>query len=154
MSKSTYVARSDIHGKGLFAAHPIAAGTVIGWLEGRPARRDGRYVLWISSSEAIEVTCELRYINHSDHPNACYYDDLSVVALRDIAAHMGKDFWRLRIGIGHPGAREEVANYVLAPPRNEEAGLITEALERSLVIWPQLLRDDFEGAMLKLHTRD
>ena len=73
--------------------------------------------------------------------------------LRDIAAHMGKDFWRLRIGIGHPGVREEVANYVLAPPRKEEAGLITEAMERSLVVWPQLLSDDFDGAMLKLHTR-
>ncbi len=74
--------------------------------------------------------------------------------LRDIAAHVGKDFWRLRIGIGHPGVREEVANYVLAPPRKEEAGMITQALERSLVIWPQLMRDDFEGAMLKLHTRE
>ena len=87
MPDSTYVASSDIHGKGLFAAQPIAAGTVIGWLEGRPARRDGRYVLWISATEAIEVTCDLRFINHSDRPNACYYDDRSVVALRDIAAH-------------------------------------------------------------------
>ncbi len=74
--------------------------------------------------------------------------------LRDIAAHMGKDFWRLRIGIGHPGTRTEVSNYVLSPPRKEEAELITEALERSLAIWPQLTEDDFEGAMLKLHTRE
>ena len=87
MPVSTYVATSDIHGKGLFAARPIRKGTVIGWLEGKPARSDGPYVLWTSATEAIEVTCELRYINHSDHPNACYYDDLSVVALRDIAAH-------------------------------------------------------------------
>jgi len=33
---------------------------------------------------AVEVTCDLKFINHSDRPNACYYDDLSVVALRDI----------------------------------------------------------------------
>jgi len=44
-------------------------------------------VLWISETEAMEVTCELKYINHADYPNACYYDDLSVVALRDIRAH-------------------------------------------------------------------
>ena len=74
--------------------------------------------------------------------------------LRDIAAHIGKDFWRLRIGIGHPGERGQVSNYVLSPPRKEEAELISAALERSLTIWPLLMRDDFEGAMLRLHTRD
>ncbi len=73
--------------------------------------------------------------------------------LRDIAAHLGKEFWRLRIGIGHPGVRPQVANYVLSPPRKEEAELITAAIERSLAIWPQLVRDDFDDAMLKLHTR-
>lgn len=74
--------------------------------------------------------------------------------LRDIAAHMGKDFWRLRIGIGHPGERGQVSNYVLSPPRKDEAELISAALERSLTIWPQLMRDEFEGAMLRLHTRE
>lgn len=74
--------------------------------------------------------------------------------LRDVAAHLGPDFWRLRIGIGHPGERAQVANYVLAPPRKEEAELISAALERSLVIWPQLMRDEFEAAMHKLHTRE
>lgn len=74
--------------------------------------------------------------------------------LRDVAAHLSKDFWRLRIGIGHPGVRAQVANFVLSPPRKEEAELITEAIERSLAIWALLMRDDFEGAMLKLHTRE
>ena len=87
MSAITYVADSKIHGKGLFAASRITRGSVIGWLEGVPCRHDGCYVLWISPTEAFEVTCDLRYINHADKPNACYYDDLSVVALRDIAAH-------------------------------------------------------------------
>jgi SET domain-containing protein len=84
MPVSTYVAESRIHGKGLFAGGPISAGTVIGWLQVKPAKRDGSYVLWLDESRAVEVTCELRFINHSDRPNACYYDDLSVVALRDI----------------------------------------------------------------------
>ncbi len=74
--------------------------------------------------------------------------------LRDIAAHLGRDFWRLRIGIGHPGDRAQVSNYVLSPPRIEETKLISSALERSLTIWPQLLGDDFEGAMHQLHTRE
>lgn len=84
MRASTYVADSKIHGKGLFAASHIAAGSVIGWLEAVPCDTDGCYVLWISATQAIEVTCNLKYINHSDNPNACYYDDLSVVALCDI----------------------------------------------------------------------
>ena len=84
MKITTYVASSKIHGKGLFADCHIPAGTIIGWLEGIPTKTDGAYVLWISEREAIEVTCDLRYINHSDNPNACYYDDLSVMALRDI----------------------------------------------------------------------
>ena len=73
--------------------------------------------------------------------------------LRDIAAQLGRDFWRLRIGIGHPGDRAQVSNYVLSPPRKEETELISSALERSLAIWPQLLNEDFEGAMHRLHTR-
>ena len=81
----TYVADSAIHGKGLFARRRIGRGTIIGRVEGKPSRRDGTYVLWLSASEGFEVQCDLRYINHADDPNACYYDDLTVVALRDIA---------------------------------------------------------------------
>ena len=85
MIENTYVAASDIHGQGLFAKSRIRGGTVIGWLQGRPCTEDGDHVLWISEHQGIEVMCDLRYINHSDQPNACYYDDLSVIALRDIA---------------------------------------------------------------------
>jgi len=84
LQTSTYIAHTKIHGKGLSAGKRIAAGTVIGWVETRPGKKDGPYVLWISECEAREVTCKLKYINHADKPNACYYDDLSVVALRDI----------------------------------------------------------------------
>ena len=84
MIENTYVAPSRIHGRGLFARETIKNGDIIGWLEGKPCSEDGDYVLWISADQGIEVTCHLKYINHSDDPNACYYDDLSVVALRDI----------------------------------------------------------------------
>ena len=87
MHKNTYVAASAIHGKGLFANSAIAGGDIIGWLNGKPCSTDGAYVLWISERQGIEVLCDLRYINHADDPNACYYDDLSVIALRDIEPH-------------------------------------------------------------------
>jgi SET domain-containing protein len=82
----TYVARSGIHGRGLFARRRISRGTVIGYVEGKVTRRNGAYTLWLSEDEGIRVTCNLRFINHSRRPNARYYDDLSVVALRTIEA--------------------------------------------------------------------
>jgi PTH1 family peptidyl-tRNA hydrolase len=72
----------------------------------------------------------------------------------DVAAGLGsKDFWRLRIGIGHPGVREEVLSYVLYPPRPEEAPLIEDAMQRSLELWPLMAEAKMEAAMLKLHTK-
>jgi hypothetical protein len=84
MVQTVYVADSLIQGKGLFAGVHVPAGAVIGRIQGIPCKHDGSHVLWLRADEAIEVTCDLRYINHSDDPNACYYDDLSVMALRDI----------------------------------------------------------------------
>ena len=74
--------------------------------------------------------------------------------LKDIAAHLGsRDFWRLRLGIGHPGDRAAVVDYVLHPPRGEEQALIDEAIGKSLDVWPFIARGDLEAAMLKLHTK-
>jgi PTH1 family peptidyl-tRNA hydrolase len=72
--------------------------------------------------------------------------------LKDIARNLGPDFWRLRLGIGHPGERAEVVNYVLRPPREEETPLISEAIERSLELWPLILAGEMEKAMHRLHT--
>ena len=79
-----YVTTSNIHGKGLFARKRIKAGTLIGQIEGRPTKTDGPYVLWLTQRKGVEVQCQLKYINHSDEPNAIYYDTLEVMALRDI----------------------------------------------------------------------
>ena len=78
------VRKSPIHGMGLFAVRPIEKGELIGELEGEYTRQDGMHVLWLDEHSGFRVTNELRYINHDDQPNACYYDDLTVVALRDI----------------------------------------------------------------------
>ena len=75
--------------------------------------------------------------------------------LSDIAACLGsKDFWRLRIGIGHPGVRDAVIDYVLCPPRSEERTPIESAIERSLELWPLMAESNMEAAMLKLHTKE
>lgn len=74
--------------------------------------------------------------------------------LKSIAAHLGtKDFWRLRLGIGHPGDRGAVIDYVLHKPASAERELIDAAIERSLGLWPLMAEDRMEEAMLRLHTK-
>jgi len=80
-----YAKESGIHGMGLFAKRNLKAGEVLGSLEGRPTKRDGPYVLWRDENKGgFRVECVLKYINHARRPNACYYDDLTVVALKNI----------------------------------------------------------------------
>lgn len=74
--------------------------------------------------------------------------------LKSIVADLSSQvFWRLRIGVGHPGDRNQVVDYVLHPPRREEAALIDEAIDHSMQVWPLIARGDFATAMQRLHTR-
>src|SRR5689334_19386778 len=74
--------------------------------------------------------------------------------LKDIAAQLGTHgFWRLRIGIGHPGDKNLVADYVLKAPPPAERELIEAALARCLDVSALLLDGDMQAAMLKLHTQ-
>ncbi|MES2637464.1 MAG: aminoacyl-tRNA hydrolase [Pseudomonadota bacterium] len=74
--------------------------------------------------------------------------------LKDITAALGTpDFWRLRLGIGHPGDRNEVVNFVLKAPLKDEQTVINQCIDKSIEIVPQLLSGEFENAMLKLHTK-
>ena len=73
--------------------------------------------------------------------------------LKDIIAHLGtKDFWRLRLGIGHPGERAGVSDYVLNAPRREEAVLIEQAMQRAQDVAHLIVEGKLEAAMLKLHS--
>jgi peptidyl-tRNA hydrolase, PTH1 family len=75
--------------------------------------------------------------------------------LKDIATQLGtQEFWRLRIGIGHPGDKNLVAGYVLTAPPKPERELIEESLARCLEVAGLLLDGDMQAAMLKLHTRN
>ena len=78
--------------------------------------------------------------------------------LKDVSAQLSTgDYWRLRIGIGHPrdvaSTEQEVVDYVLHPPRAEERSAIDGAIMRALSIWPRLASGDIERAMHELHTR-
>ncbi|HEV8314021.1 MAG TPA: aminoacyl-tRNA hydrolase, partial [Burkholderiaceae bacterium] len=74
--------------------------------------------------------------------------------LRDIHAQLGSaDYWRLRLGIGHPGIKSEVVNYVLRKPAPEHRDAIEQCIARSLDALPLLLDGDMERAMMKLHAK-
>jgi PTH1 family peptidyl-tRNA hydrolase len=73
--------------------------------------------------------------------------------LRDIMARLGDEFWRLRIGIGHPGDRGAVLDYVLGRPPAAEAGLIHEAVLAAADAVPVMLTDGAQKAMNRLHAR-
>ena len=78
-----YVKESGIHGKGLFANCDINKDEIIGSIKFNPTSEDGPYVLWIEE-QGVLVECNLKYINHNSTPNACYCDDLDVVAVKNI----------------------------------------------------------------------
>ncbi len=95
------------------------------------------------------------------------YDELDVVpgeakvklggssthnGLRDITAQMGADYWRLRIGIGHPGVKSEVLSWVLKKPMAEQRSLIDETITRSLKAVPHFLAGQMDKATQIVHT--
>ncbi len=73
--------------------------------------------------------------------------------LRDIHAQLGSaDYWRLRIGIGHPGEKSEVVHWVLKKPSPDQRQGIEDSITRSVKALAQLLSGDMEKAMLQIHT--
>lgn len=74
--------------------------------------------------------------------------------LKDITAHcQTQDYWRLRIGIGHPGDRNQVAHFVLKPAQREEQRLIDEAIDRALDSWPDISRGEWNQVATRLNAR-
>jgi peptidyl-tRNA hydrolase, PTH1 family len=73
--------------------------------------------------------------------------------LRDAIAHIGESFWRLRLGIGHPGNKTDVIDYVLTRAPRSEEDLIMEAVNLAADCIPLLLEQGAERAMTKLHSR-
>ena len=73
--------------------------------------------------------------------------------LRDMHAQLGSgDYWRLRLGIGHPGEKSEVVNWVLKKPTLDHRIAIEQCIDRSLKALPAFLAGDMEKATLLIHT--
>jgi PTH1 family peptidyl-tRNA hydrolase len=73
--------------------------------------------------------------------------------LRDIHAQLGTDdYWRLRIGVGHPGVKSEVVNWVLKKPSPEHRTVIEDCIARSIKALPDLLAGEMGKATMLIHT--
>jgi len=72
--------------------------------------------------------------------------------LRDLHAQLGKDYSRLRFGIGHPGDRNKVADYVLSRPNQGDEIEINNAIDRALDVLDQIIKGNTQKAMNSLHT--
>ena len=74
--------------------------------------------------------------------------------LRDIINQLGdKSFLRLRVGVGHPGSKDQVVDYVLRNPSKEDNIAIESSIVRAMNMMPDLLAGDLEQAMQDLHTK-
>ena len=73
--------------------------------------------------------------------------------LRDLISHLGGgNFWRARIGIGHPGSAAEVINYVLKPPGKQDAQAIDDAIDVVTAVLPDIVNDRIQLAMNTVHA--
>ncbi|MDP6537040.1 MAG: aminoacyl-tRNA hydrolase [Gammaproteobacteria bacterium] len=74
--------------------------------------------------------------------------------IRDIVNALGgnSDFYRLRIGVGHPGHKSMVSDHVLSDPSRSEADAIMSNIEDAIRVIPQAVKGEWEDAMLQLHT--
>ena len=89
MLKHLYIAKSPIHGRGVFASERLRRGMFLGTYAGPRARRDGTYVLWVPRGRGwvgISGRNKLRYLNHSSNPNAVL-EESDLFALRSIEPH-------------------------------------------------------------------
>lgn len=73
--------------------------------------------------------------------------------LKDIDRVIGKNYWRLRIGIGHPGDASKVAGFVLNRPMMDEQIEIERNIDKALTVSEQLIAGDFASAQKILHTK-
>ncbi len=73
--------------------------------------------------------------------------------LRSIFSHINKNFWRLRIGVGHPGHKDQVVNYVLKRVNQQDRAEIDNAIIDAMNCIEECVEGNLESAMKKLHTK-
>lgn len=102
LKKLVYVDTSPIHGRGVFARKTIKRGRRIGCYEGKKTKENDTYVLWTQDENGKDIGIDgrnmLKYLNHSDEPNAEFSDELELIAIRrihpgdEITFHYGDDW--------------------------------------------------------------
>lgn len=136
---------------------------------------EGRQLLLLKpdtfvNRSGLAVRATLDYFKYSPDQLLVVHDDLDLPAgivrakrsgghgghngLRDTISHIGRDFARLRFGIGHPGNADSVVGYVLAKPSRSEEPAIAEALSAGRAQLGHLVSGDFDAAMRVLHQRN
>ena len=73
--------------------------------------------------------------------------------IRDVMAHCGQDFMRLRIGVGHPGEKDKVTGYVLKRASADIEAAVERNIDEALDAMPVIIEDGLNAAMKKLHTK-
>ena|SRR3990167_1125479 len=141
------VARATVNGQTVWLLKPLTFMN----LSGKSVAALARFFK-ISSEEILVAHDELDIIpgqaklkfggSHAGHNG-----------LRDIHAQLGTaDYWRLRLGVGHPGVKAEVINWVLKKPSREHRQAIEDCIARCLKAVPELLNGEMEKATMLIHT--
>ena len=141
------VARTNLHGQTIWLLEPRTFMN----LSGRPVATLARFFK-IEPEAILVVHDELDIVpgqaklkfggSHAGHNG-----------LRDVHAHLGTDdFWRLRLGIGHPGVKDEVVDWVLRKPAPDQRLAIEDCIARTLKAVPALLAGEMDKATLLVHT--
>jgi peptidyl-tRNA hydrolase, PTH1 family len=141
------VARTTLHGQTVWLLEPLTFMN----LSGKSVAALARFFK-IAPDEILVVHDELDVLpgqaklkfggSHAGHNG-----------LRDIHAQLGTgDYWRLRLGIGHPGVKAEVVNWVLKKPAPDQRTAIEDCIARTLKAVPALLAGEMEKATLLVHT--
>ena len=141
------VARSTINGQNVWLLKPLTFMN----LSGKSVAALARFFK-IAPEEVLVVHDELDIVpgqvklkfggSHAGHNG-----------LRDIHAQLGSaDYWRLRLGVGHPGVKAEVVNWVLKKPMLEHRQAIDECIDRSMKAVPELLKGEMDKATMLIHT--
>ena len=141
------VARTSVHGRTIWLLEPRTFMN----LSGRSVAALARFFK-IEADEMLVVHDDLDLVpgqaklkfggSHAGHNG-----------LRDIHEQLGTgDYWRLRLGIGHPGVKEEVVNWVLRKPIADQRSAIEECIERTLKAVPAMLAGEMDKATLLVHT--
>jgi PTH1 family peptidyl-tRNA hydrolase len=74
--------------------------------------------------------------------------------IRDVIRHCGPDFLRLRLGVGHPGEKDQVTNYVLKRGAADVESAVERNIDDAIGVLPELVEGRAGAAMKKLHTQD